>query len=151
MFCIIAIHFCLLVKGLNWNFCNSWNISFDRTTENNFHVIQKVDEANYRIDHVLLCNSIDFYWTWSYRSCGGLKDSKWEATNGRAFYDEVFREFHPLKKIIKPTKVAIDIGAQVGDSTIPIALIAKKTIAFDPSKYFDVLRYNALSPKHRCV
>jgi len=45
--------------------------------------------------------------------------------------------------------VAIDIGAHSGDTTVPIALLANHTIAFDPNEdVHSILHINALLNPH---
>lgn len=56
-------------------------------------------------------------------------------------------EMNFWRKFIKPGSLALDIGANIGDTTVPIALAAGKdglTLAFDPNPYvFRILELNA--------
>ena len=58
-----------------------------------------------------------------------------------------------FKKFIKPGDLAIDIGANIGDTTVPMALAAGGsgiTLGFDPNPYvFKILQANAALNKGR--
>lgn len=52
-----------------------------------------------------------------------------------------------FKKFIKPGDLVVDIGANIGDTTVPMALAAEKsgiTLGFDPNPFvFKILKINA--------
>ena len=58
-----------------------------------------------------------------------------------------------FRKFIKPGDLAIDIGANIGDTTVPMALAAGKsglTLGFDPNPYvFKILEANATLNKDK--
>src|SRR6185312_6630146 len=58
-----------------------------------------------------------------------------------------------FKKFIKPGDLVIDIGANIGDTTVPMALAAGSsgiTLAFDPNPYvFKILQVNASLNKQK--
>ena len=93
-----------------------------------------------------------FYnYAWSSSGCGGLRDKSLAESNGFKQFKLIERDYLRLKKygLISPGGVAIDIGAHVGDSTIPLSLLSNLTIAFDPSiSVFPILNINAKINPH---
>lgn len=75
------------------------------------------------------------FWGWRKSACGGLRDKYWRTSNGRAMGPTLQNEVHRLDSIgmLRGGGVAIDIGAHMGDSTLPMALLANRTIAFEPN------------------
>lgn len=91
-------------------------------------------------------NSIGVYWAWHNGKCYGLTDPIWQPSGGIALAQMIASEEQRLRAfgVLKHGGVAIDIGAHVGDSTLPMARLANRTIAFDPSKMaYPLLRLNA--------
>jgi FkbM family methyltransferase len=74
-------------------------------------------------------------WGWRSSACGGLRDKKWKPSNGGAMREVLIGEVGRLKSIgvQHAGGVAIDIGAHMGDSTLPMALLVNETIAFEPN------------------
>lgn len=103
-----------------------------------------------RIDNFEIHHS-NFLWAWSEDECNGLKDQIWARSNGEALGRMVKGELVRLKNfgVLKHGGVAVDIGAHNGDSTVPMALLASKTVAFDPSiSTYPLLRTNAALNSH---
>jgi FkbM family methyltransferase len=106
----------------------------------------------HRVDrYVLNTFGEEFLFAWTSTVCHALNHSAWRDTNGHEFAALLASELHKLRHahIFRDnSQVALDIGAHVGDSTIPIAFMARKTIAFEPSSHsFSFLRANvALNP-----
>ena len=75
------------------------------------------------------------FWGWRKSACGGLRDKFWRPSNGRLMGPTLQNEVHRLDSIgmLRGGGVAIDIGAHMGDSTLPMALLANRTIAFEPN------------------
>ena len=95
------------------------------------------------------------HWAWHNGTCNGLRDDKWKRTNGIALFAAMRADVMRLMKmgvsglLREKGSVAIDIGAHSGDSTMPIAMLANHTIAFDPNEdVHSILRINALLNPH---
>eukprot|EP01041_Mallomonas_annulata_P008222 gene8222-16904_t len=111
----------------------------------NENVVLRIDR--YQLD----ANSTHFFFAWHPGTCNGLKDTIWKSTNGGNLANMVSDEIKRMKTfgIMNRGGIAIDIGAHIGDSTIPIALLANHTIAFDPGMtLFPVLKTNAVINHH---
>ena len=95
------------------------------------------------------------HWAWHNGTCNGLRDEMWKRSNGMALFSAMRADVTRLMKmgvsgiLREKGSVAIDIGAHSGDSTMPIAMIANHTIAFDPNEdVHSILRINALLNPH---
>lgn len=138
------------VKGYEWpiNTTNDdiiaviSNQTFSRALSSLKKVIKDyatISEFVYRIDKYRCDQNIvsQFYWAWHNGTCNGLADDKWKPSNGRVLGAALCSDMYRLKSygIDKRIRggVAVDIGAHIGDSTIPMALLVNHTIAFDPS------------------
>mmetsp|Transcript_85157 Transcript_85157/g.147177 ORF Transcript_85157/g.147177 Transcript_85157/m.147177 type:complete len:379 (+) Transcript_85157:62-1198(+) len=98
------------------------------------------------------------YWAWKRTACGGfnngnaklplqLKRSQPSELLAHYFASEVSR--FQKTRIMRKGGVAIDIGANNGDTTVPMALLADSTIAFEPNpEIFQILQKNVLLNKH---
>lgn len=91
-----------------------------------------------RIDYFKIPNSMHgsgVLWAWHAGDCNGLSDSTWAPSRGAALGNMITNEERRLRSfgVLRHGGVAVDIGAHMGDSTIPMALLANQTIAFDPS------------------
>lgn len=77
---------------------------------------------------------------------GLIQFAKWQNPLARAV-DIQQKHINFYKKFVKPGDLIIDIGANIGDTTIPMALAAGNsglTLAFDPNPYvFEILKENA--------
>jgi FkbM family methyltransferase len=110
-------------------------------------------ENLHRVDrYVMNAYGEEFLFAWTRTVCHEVNNSVWRETNGHEFAALLAAQIHQYRHshIFHEVnhQVAIDIGAHVGDSTIPIAFLAKKTIAFEPSSHsFSFLKANvALNP-----
>ncbi len=107
--------------------------------------IARIDIIN-STNHITNKQKHVYNWAWSSGGCAGIKDSWLVKSNGLKMFKNIEREYIQLKKynIISETGVSIDIGAHVGDSTLPFALQSAMTIAFDPSiSVYPLLQVNA--------
>lgn len=86
-------------------------------------------------------------WAWTSSSCGGLRDQKWQKNPDEARASDLSRLYKDWAQDSRdPTRkgVAIDIGAHLGDTMIPMALLAEQTLAFDPNPdLFPMMELNA--------
>jgi len=75
------------------------------------------------------------FWGWRASPCGGLRDNMWKRSNGAAMGTTLSHEVERLSAIgmLHAGGVAIDIGSHMGDSTIPMSLLANMTVAFEPN------------------
>ena len=96
-----------------------------------------------------------FQWAWHNGTCNGLRNYLWKPSNGLAMFTAMRADVMRLVKmgvggiLREKGSVAIDIGAHSGDSTMPIALLANHTIAFDPNEdVHSILHINALLNPH---
>lgn len=104
-----------------------------------------------RIDLYHVNNADFFHWAWDDSNCNGINDRIWKRSNGGDVAKVVASEIIRLRKfgLARKTGVAIDIGAHIGDTTIPISYFAAKTIAFDPSSWsYLVLNTNSVINPH---
>mmetsp|Transcript_2772 Transcript_2772/g.7766 ORF Transcript_2772/g.7766 Transcript_2772/m.7766 type:complete len:374 (-) Transcript_2772:58-1179(-) len=106
-----------------------------------------VPQSIVRVDSFALEGGRKFLWAWYASACNGLRGgSPWSSTNGRGFGPVADAEVARIKRfgILAHGGVAIDIGPHVGDSTLPMALFANRTIAFEPNpEVYQILRANA--------
>src|SRR5207249_11402124 len=77
---------------------------------------------------------------------GRIEFANWENPLTKSFIiTEPMINF--FKKFIRQGDMAIDIGANIGDTTVPMAIAAGKeglTLAFDPNPYvFEILKINS--------
>jgi len=97
-----------------------------------------------------------FFWAWHGGECNGLRDGKWVESGGAELIGALRADAVRLLRLGVLTasqraagSVAIDIGAHSGDSTLPMAMLANRTIAFDPNTdVFNILRVNAKINPH---
>ena len=97
-----------------------------------------------------------FLWAWHGGECNGLFDPKWQGSGGAELIGAMRADAARLLRLgvlnarqRAAGSVAIDIGAHSGDSTVPMAMLANRTIAFDPNTdVFNILRVNAKINPH---
>jgi FkbM family methyltransferase len=91
-------------------------------------------------------------WAWTSSACGGLTDGKWPKDPDKAdkelasMFSSTYKDWVHYSQDLKRKRkgVAIDIGAHLGDTMIPMALLAEQTLAFDPNPdLFPILELNA--------
>jgi FkbM family methyltransferase len=72
-------------------------------------------------------------WPWGSGQCGGLGGPPWKASDGADLARVVGEEVARLTRFGVKGGVSIDIGAHMGDTSISMALVSDRVIAFEPN------------------
>ena len=72
-------------------------------------------------------------WPWGSGQCGGLGGAPWKASGGADLARVLAEEVARLTRFGVKGGVSIDIGAHMGDTSIPMALVSDRVIAFEPN------------------